>query len=290
VERFVRWAALRLSPRVARLLRYLPRLSRAGAWAESYPALGEVRGEVILFLGCIARDVDRETLEATLRVLRRFGYTVRVPRAQGCCGAIHLHAGDEAEGLALAERNLRAFAAWPGVPVVVAATGCAAQLVEYAGLPGLPARLRPIAQEFSARVVEVCNLLARAPWPAGVTLAPLAARVAVHEPCSLRNVLKGSHAPYAVLGLIPALEPLPLPGNGTCCGSAGAYMLTHPETADRLLEAKLDAVRTTAAPVVATTNPGCALHLGAGLAAEGSQVEVLHPLVLLDRQIRAGTP
>jgi glycolate oxidase iron-sulfur subunit len=112
--------------------------------------------------------------------------------------------------------------------------------------------------------------------------------VAVHEPCTLRNVLRAARAPYAVLQQIPALETVPLAGNGTCCGSAGAYMLTHPETADRLLEDKVDAIRASGGAVVATTNVGCALHLGAGLAAYGEGVEVLHPVVILDRQIREG--
>ena len=275
----------RVWPRLARLARYVPRLEPGPAWKPYYPPVGESRGEVALFLGCVAREVDRPTLEASVRVLNRLGLGVHVPAGQGCCGAMHLHGGDEREALRLAKRNLRAFSGTAG-PVVVAASGCAAALLEYGRLAQGEAEVVDEAREFTRRVAEVTDLMTRLEWPAEVTVAPLPLRVAVHEPCSLRNVLRRAEAPYRLLARIPGLEVLPLPGNDRCCGGAGTYMVARPEIADQLRGEKLDALGRAPADLVVTANVGCALHLAAGVAGRGEPAEVLHPVVLLDRQLR----
>ena len=54
---------------------------------------------------------------------------------------------------------------------------------------------------------------------------------------------------------------------------------------------KAEAVRETGASVVASANPGCTLQLRAGLRALGVEVEVVHPVQLLDRAYgRAAEP
>jgi len=275
---------------LARLLRYLPALSAPAGWARVYPAHGAARAEVALFLGCVARELDGRTITAAIRVLARLGYTVRVPAGQGCCGAIYLHDGEEAAALEQVRRNLRAFAESPKGPIVSVTSGCAATLAEYAHLRGLEPGLRQGAAEFSARVYEVTDLLAREPWPESVRLAPLAARVAVHEPCSARNVLRCAPAPYEVLGRIPGVDLVALPGNEFCCGAAGAYMVTQPQMADRLREGKLNSIAATGAATIVTVNLGCALHLSAGRLHGGPMPEVVHPLVLLDRQVADSPP
>lgn len=282
LERLLAWFA----PRLARLSRYVPALPPVSAWRPYYPPEGEARGEVALFLGCVARDVDRATLEASIRVLTRLGLAVRVPEGQGCCGAMHLHGGDEREALALARGNLQAFAGTVG-SVVVTASGCAATLVEYDRLPGLDRATATAATGFARRVVDVSDLIAGLTWPPAVSLEPLPARVAVHVPCSLRNVLRRSDAPFRLLARVPGLVTVALPDNDRCCGSAGTYMVTRPSVADRLRDDKLEALARAPAPLVATANVGCALHLAAGLAGREG-VEVLHPVVILDRQLRHG--
>jgi glycolate oxidase iron-sulfur subunit len=67
-----------------------------------------------------------------------------------------------------------------------------------------------------------------------------------------------------------------------CCGSAGIYNITQPETAARLQERKVGHVRASGAQVVATANPGCHLQLQNGLAqSPGPALTVTHPVVLL---------
>src|SRR5207245_47886 len=93
--------------------------------------------------------------------------------------------------------------------------------------------------------------------------------------------------PRRVLGSIPGLELVELRGSDTCCGSAGIYNVTQPETAMALLERKMDAVVETGAEILAVANPGCAIQIGAGIRMRGVPMRVVHPIDLLDRAYRA---
>ena len=52
---------------------------------------------------------------------------------------------------------------------------------------------------------------------------------------------------------------------------------------DRLLEKKIKALKETRPDVVATGNPGCLMQLQQGVRDAGLDIEVLHPVELLDR-------
>jgi glycolate oxidase iron-sulfur subunit len=64
----------------------------------------------------------------------------------------------------------------------------------------------------------------------------------------------------------------------------------EPVTADVLMRAKAEAIASTGVHVVASANPGCTMQISAGLRALGAEVEVVHPLELLDRAYAAAAP
>ncbi|CAK0741650.1 glycolate oxidase iron-sulfur subunit [Gammaproteobacteria bacterium] len=279
-----RTALVRLAPlvRLGRLADLLPLLPSPRTLRPYYPAQGAERGRLALFIGCLAGVMDRSTLEAALKVLTYLGYGVVVPPQQGCCGALHLHNGDVAGAQRLIQRNQEAFARFGSEAIVTTASGCGATLAEYptqneATTEGAP----PLAQ----RVIDISNFLARIPWPEEVTLRPLCARVAVHDPCSLANVLRQSQAPYTLLRRIPGLTVIPLPGNRQCCGGAGASLLTESALGHALRADKIEALREVAPDILVSSNLGCALHLAQGARKAGIAVEVMHPVTLLARQI-----
>lgn len=264
---------------LARTEAALPDLPPQRRWKEVYPAHGGQRGEVALFLGCVARIADGETLAAAIFVLTRLGYRVRVPKAQTCCGALHRHGGEPGAADELARRNLDAFAGLAVDAIVSTASGCGAPLGEYG------ATLGPRASGFAARVEDVSRFLCRAAGWGEAKIQPLAATIAVHDPCSLRNVLHGEGAVYTLLGRIPRAHVVTLPGNDQCCGGAGLYPLSQPEMAERLRDDKMEALRRCGAAFLATSNVGCAMWLKQGLQAAGLGIEVLHPVTLLARRM-----
>ncbi|HLH21256.1 MAG TPA: (Fe-S)-binding protein [Chloroflexota bacterium] len=253
---------------------------------ETYAALSTQRSALVaLFAGCVMATGLAEIDRATIRVLRRAGCDVVSPAGQGCCGALHAHAGDLAGARALARRNVAAFEAAGAAPIVVNAAGCSAMLKEYphylADDPAWAAR----ARAFAARARDVTEYLAarldalRFPSP---PRGPAAVSVTYQDPCHLAHAQGIREPPRALLRAIPGLALRELGDGGLCCGSAGVYNVTNPAEARRLQQRKLDAALATDADVVATANPGCLLQLRAGLAARGSRVQVRHVVELLD--------
>lgn len=240
-----------------------------------YPSTTPRRGSVALFTGCVAEQFDRDTLLAAIKLLNAIGFDVAVPPQQGCCGAIHQHNGQAAAGLIA--NNLQVFNALAVDAVIHTASGCGAMLSEYR------AEDAEALQLFGGRLADINEFLLQH-WPEDLLLQPIDSSVAVHEPCSQRNVLKNQQAVYALLEKIPGLSVAPLADNQICCGAGGSYMLTHPDNAESLRALKTQAVAASAARIAVSGNFGCMCFLNADPALNGQKF--VHPLQLLAASLR----
>ncbi len=258
-----------------RLEQLAPCIDRPHDWLTYYPAKTEKKGDVGLFIGCFSDMFDQKTLNDSITLLNACGYGVHVPTAQTCCGALHQHKGESKQAAQLAQQNIDAFAQLDISAVISSATGCGSHLKEYQRITGnsLPA-------------CDINAFLSQIEWPQTIQFTSLNKKVAVHEPCSQRNVLKQSDTPYTLLKRIPALEIISLSGNEQCCGAAGSYMIEQPQMADSLRDDKLKAIKAARPDILVSSNIGCALHLAAGIKAAQINLETLHPISLLARQIK----
>ncbi len=250
-------------------------------YAIAYPVNGETRGDVALFLGCIARIVDQPTIDAAIRILNKLGYRVRIPRGQNCCGAIHQHAGDVQGARRLMAQNLNAFPSSGDMPVISLASGCGAMLLEY----GQHVSTRD-ATEFAMRVHDFGAFIEdrhAAPFENALTHL---GKIAVHEPCSLRNVMQTAKKTYNLLNRLSATEVSIISNQSTCCGAAGTYFLTQPQLSEVFRDDTLRTIHESGCDTLVTSNIGCALHLAAGIASRHLDVEVVHPAILIDRALR----
>lgn len=280
--------------RISRLLARLPgRLGFAMAMLEStrralgagpYAATGDgARGTATLLTGCVMDGLFTETNRATERTLTVNGYDMVSTRGQRCCGALHAHAGDERRARALAKKNIAAFERSGTDYIVVNAAGCGAMMKEYPHLLAREPRWAERASRVSQRVRDVSELLAEAgPAPGG----PLPISVTYDAPCHLLHAQRIATPPLAVLGAVPGLTLVPLPGSEHCCGSAGIYNLVEPDVSDRVLAPKLANIAGTGAKFVATGNPGCLMQIGAGLHQSGIASRAVHPVDILDESYR----
>ena len=139
------------------------------------------------------------------------------------------------------------------------------------------------AEALAERVRDVSELLAGSADP--VSPAGNGPRVAYDAPCHLLHAQGIRDAPLEALAA-SGYDIDPLPSWERCCGGAGLYNLQQPELSDRILERKVEEVREGGYDVVATGNPGCMMFLGAGLKRAGLDVNVVHPVELVDQADR----
>jgi glycolate oxidase iron-sulfur subunit len=281
--RLDRLAALVLPRRLADLTKLLPTIppsnERRGMPALT-SAVGERRGRVALFEGCIMPEFFGRVNEAARQVLTRAGYEVVVPQRQGCCGALQAHSGDLAFAHGLAEHNVRAFESELGEldAIVVTSAGCSAALRETENWIG------EAGGAVAGGVRDVLEFLDEVGL--GLELKPVAKRVCYDDACHLIHAQGISAGPRRLIESIPDLEFLPHSNPEACCGAAGIYNITQPEMSQRVLSPKVDALIEAAPDIVATANPGCAMQIANGLAERGFEARVVHPIELLEEATR----
>jgi glycolate oxidase iron-sulfur subunit len=209
---------------------------------------------------------QRQVHVAALSVLGAIGVGVRLPGSGAtCCGALHAHAGLAREARDLARSVI---AALPGDrPILVDSAGCGAALKGYGRLLGTAE-----AAAFAGRVHDVHEWLAKRVSDLPVARSRFRA-VAVQDPCHLRHVQRAHGAVREVLA--PYADLLELDDEGMCCGAGGAYAVVQPTLAGAIRERKAAAIARSGAAIVASANPGCALHLSA------AGFDVRHPVELI---------
>lgn len=253
--------------------------ARSRAWT---PRADASRASVSLLTGCVMEGLLAPLNRATERTLSHNGYAVRATPGQGCCGALHAHAGDVQSARAMARRNIAAFEASGAEAIVMNSAGCGAMCRGYGHLLEDDPTWADRATAFSDRVRDVTELLAAAgPRPTAASKSG-ATRVAWDAPCHLQHAQRIVDPPLQVLRAIGDVELVPLEGSDQCCGSAGIYNVAQPAVADLVFAPKLDAVRASGATVVSSANPGCLMQIGGGLLRAGMPIVARHPVELLD--------
>ena len=238
--------------------------------------------QAVVFRGCIMEGLFSHVNDATERTLRVNGFALAAAPRQGCCGALHVHAGLTEPAKALARRNVRAFAEHPDAAIAVNSAGCGAALKRYGHLlAGDP--LEDEALRFAERVEDIHEMLAAAGPRRG---APLAMTVAVDPPWHLQHAQHVVDEPHTVLGAVPDLACLSPADADHCCGSAGVFSILERQLSRQVLARKLDTLTALAPNAIVTGNPGCVMQIGAGMLAAGRTESVLFPVELLDLSYR----
>jgi glycolate oxidase iron-sulfur subunit len=267
--------AASLAPRVSGAA-YAPRNQRYHA--------GDAAGLAFLHTGCIMQAAFGHVHEATVRMLLRGRLSVVVPAEQGCCGAIAVHAGEPELGREMARKNIAAFERSGADVYVVNAAGCGSTLKEYADLFAADDPWHARAARFASRVRDVTEVLDAVDLPPAKNA--LDAVVTYQDACHLANAQRVTAAPRRLLARIPGIHLVEMEESALCCGSAGVYNLTQRSMARRLGARKAEAITRTAATIVATANPGCAMQIESELRRSGSAVRVRHVVELLDAAYR----
>lgn len=265
-----------------RLSTYLPKLDKPIKTKNFYPAEKNQppQGNVALFTGCLSKQLDPRTVSASIKLLNRLGYGVYVPEQQVCCGALHLHEGNKNQTIAFAKTNIDIFNQQNNITAVVSlVNGCTSQLREYSQLG--------TAESFLPKVKDIIEFLTEIEWPENIKFEPLKKPVALQIPCSLQNILRAEDKLMTLLQQIPGIK---LPQDAIynqCCGAAGSYFLRFPQLSDQLKNLALDKLEQSTPELIISSNLGCALQLKAGLVQRNGNIDVIHPVLLLEQQLKS---
>lgn len=261
----------RLRAMVAMAPKVVPPVSRNDD-PQVFPAKAERRMRVALMTGCAQKALNTDINDATIRLLRRLGCEVVIPRAMGCCGALTHHMGREDEAHGFAAVNIAAFMAEKRAggldAIVINTSGCGTTVKDYGHMLGTAE-----AAEVAAMAMDVSELLVKLGLPQG---APKGLRVAYHAACSLQHGQQVKTAPKDLLKRagFTVVEPA---DSHLCCGSAGTYNLLQPEISAELKRRKVATLEAKAPEVIAAGNIGCMMQIGSG-----TGIPVVHTVELLD--------
>ena len=247
---------------------------------------------VAVLTGCVQDLIFADVNRATVDVLLANGCEVHTPPVQPCCGSLHAHNGDTDTARELARRQLDLIDPFTFDAIISNAGGCGSHLRHYDHLLENDATYRDRAAEWSRKLKDVSEYLVEIGFrnPAASATNPAEnVSVTYHESCHLCHGQKVSKQPRELLKSIPGVELRECAEATWCCGSAGIYNITQPETAGWLQERKLGHLRATGAEVVATANPGCHLQIANGFRQANETTAVIHPVILLARAYRSET-
>ncbi|MBF0184875.1 MAG: (Fe-S)-binding protein [Magnetococcales bacterium] len=290
--RLYRRSGLQRLLRRLRLLRWLPGLDHLEALLPAHepdiPPLPEPtstagmteRPRVALLAGCMARLFFPAVPKAAAHLLQAWGMQVVVLESFGCCGAPYRESGDRTTLRRQAQRTLDALhAAAPLQAVVCDSSICAVTMRSYLRVMSGDPIYEEKARQLAEKVQTLSQFLAAHPPPPAQQNLPFV-RLAYHDHCQARQGLGIIMEPRMVLGrLSKGIQELPrsdsISADG-CCGAAGEYQLRYPQRSQQIRDGKLQAIQEGGIELLVGENPGCLLHLAAGLQREDAPVMVRH--------------
>lgn len=208
------------------------------------------------FVGCALNVALPHVAKATIALLVRMGYRVRV-LANACCGLPMYSMGDLADARMLARQNMDRFENGDA-PIVTDCSSCASFLKDYPQLFEGDGPQRERAEALSSRVRDIVEVIDPERLSQRSTET-----VTFHDPCHLVRYQEKSARVRDILAAA-CDSYVELPEADWCCGGAGSYSVTHAQLSTEILDRKMQNVRTTRATTLLTTCPACILQLRQG--------------------------
>jgi glycolate oxidase iron-sulfur subunit len=267
---------LRFSP-AALKDRSLPPIPERSLFARVPEFLeGEAGKPVVgIFAGCALTYIYPHVGEILVRLVHRLGYSVFLPKDQGCCGMPAMSSGDGPLIERLARSNSKAFADRRIETVLTACASCHGMLTgHYAANTDNP---------FAGKLLDIHLFLTQHGLIEQLAALPRWSRrirVTYHDPCHLRT--KGIVTqPRQLLRALPQIEFVEMADAGLCCGLGGTFTAAHPELSRSIGNRKVAGIRTGNAEMIASGCPGCILQLQDIVDRAGLPVRAVHTLELI---------
>ncbi len=239
-------------------------------YAGNYAKPERRQGEVSLFIGCSTKASDNKSIEDAIFILNQLKFDVHIPQPQHCCGALHQHNGQQTIAAELLHKSISQLTPIKAQPVLFFSPACGEALQQSSDIVAMDIRHFILAQ------------LKQRP----LTFAASAQAIALHESCSHRNRLNLKMLNTDLLNCVPNIQIITSRNPSLCCGAGGIQSINYPEQAQALLNGKLASFDLSQTNILISDNIGCSLHIKSAISAYNPNIEIIHPVSFLARQLK----
>ncbi len=237
------------------------------------------RGNVTLFVTCLADLLRPSVAFASIKLLEQAGYRVDVPLAQTCCGQPAYNTGDFEAAVPLARRLIELLE--PADYVVVPSGSCAGMIcLHYPEL--LAGEWRERALQLAAKTFELTTFLTDVAHLQRGEKQPVALpTVTYHDSCAGLRELGVHDQPRQLLQELCDTQVIELQQNDVCCGFGGTFCAKMPDISGKMVDDKLNNALATGAQILTGGDLGCLLNIAGRALRRNEKIEVRHIAELL---------
>jgi len=233
------------------------------------------------FAGCSISYVYPGIGVSMIRLLKKMGYSVFLPRSQRCCGIPALSSGDGRLVEKLAEQNNESFQKYELQHIITCCASCNGGVKEYYST------MKADYGDFTGKVIDFTQFLSEQGFIDEMAELPKwqnRARVTYHDPCHMKT--QGIvREPRALLRALPNVEFVEMDGASSCCGLGGTFSVYHYETSKAIGARKIAGLKESKAEMIATACPGCIMQLQDVINHAGIGVRAVHILDLISEAL-----
>lgn len=210
------------------------------------------KSETLLYLGCMASYLDKETAKASYEILKQAGESFTLLEDEFCCGIYPYNAGKTTEATAVFKEIYAVFKSLGIKLIITPCAGC------FRAFSAYYPRVFP---EFDIEVKHISQVICDLMEQGKIVFTPATENVVVHDSCKIGRKSGVYDAPRKILRHI-GFDVKELPENrenGICCGAGAGVRSIEPKLSMAIGQKILD---TAPAEHVVSTCPFCIFNLG----------------------------
>ena len=234
---------------------------------------------VALLTGCVQKEISPQINESTIRLLKRHGVEVVVPKKIRCCGSLNHHLGKEDDAHQDFRNNINT---WydehqkGNLDAILSNTsGCGTTMKDYGFIFKDDHEMKKKAKVISNLTKDVSEYLSES-LKLNFKTKNKKYKIAYHSACSMQHGQKIHDQPISLLNKTDN-EIMEIPEGHICCGSAGTYNILQTEIAKELLKKKVNNIESLKPDFISTGNIGCITQIS-----NGTNTPILHTIEVLD--------
>ncbi len=259
--------------------RTLPQIPARG-FVDSLAPGEAVRGEVMLFVGCVFDHLFPRVGRASYETLAASGSEVALFRDAACCGLPAMVSGDRDSALRCVEENLRRLRAAEPRRIVFPCGSCLLMfrrnafslLSETHPLRGDAAWIADRCVDYASFILE-SGVVSKLPDPPE---GERAGEIGYHDPCHLSGTLGKGKEAREVLRRTVGSAFGEMKGADLCCGYGGTFNVRDYRTSARIGQNKVLAASGAGTRVISTACSGCLLQMRDMAARVNPSLGVVH--------------